>query len=369
MDEINRKIRYTLSMATKETILTTLKNASGFVSGEELAASCGVSRAAVWKAIRSLESEGWKIEAVQNRGYRLLSQPDVIDRNRIVEKLHELGCNVKNVFAFATIDSTNSEAKRRAAEVNAFRNSLGELTQKGRELHRTVFATDTQTAGRGRMGRPFVSPAGSGVYLTLLYAPRGGVKNPALLTAAAAVAVCRAIKKLYGLETQIKWVNDIFYNGKKVCGILTEGIANFETGIIEAAIVGLGINISGGESLPTVAGSLISSHTATASIPTRNEVIAQVVHEILTIYDAEEKENVQIPMQMIEEYQNRSLLTGREVMVNPTAGLKGKPYRVKVLSIDSEARLVVQCEDGTEQRLHSGEVSLHSENFVLSDLK
>ena len=363
-------------MSTKTVILTALKNASSFVSGEELASVCEVSRAAVWKAIRALESEGWKIEAVQNRGYRLVAKPDFIDRNRIVEDLHELGADVQNVYAFQTIDSTNSEAKRRAAEVNSFRNAIGELTAQGRSLHRTVFVADSQTAGRGRMGRAFVSPAGRGVYVTLLYAPKGGVKNPALLTAAAAVAVCRAIKKLYGLETQIKWVNDIFYNGKKVCGILTEGIANFESGIIEAAIVGLGINIQGGADLPKVAGALMADEADEASkgsassrsflqTPSRNDLIAHVINEILQIYDAEETENVQISMQMIQEYQERSLLIGREVQVNPTAGLEGKPYKAKVLSIDSEARLVVQCEDGTEKRLHSGEVSLHSENFVV----
>ncbi len=357
-------------MSTRNTILSTLKSSTDFVSGEELASLCQVSRAAVWKAIRALEADGWKMEAVQNRGYRLLSAPDVIDRNRIVERLHELGAGVQGVFTFQTIDSTNSEAKRRAAEVPSFRNALGDLTPKGRELHRTLFVADSQTAGRGRMGRPFVSPAGSGVYLTLLYAPKGGVKNPALLTAAAAVAVSRAIKKLYDLETKIKWVNDIFYCGKKVCGILTEGIANFETGIIEAAIVGLGINISSAENLPRVAGSLLEDKSddqnqQNFNRPSRNELIAQVVHEILLIYDAEEKEDAAIPMQMLKEYQDRSLLIGRNVLINPTAGMDGEPYRATVLSIDSQARLVVKLEDGSEKRLQSGEVSLHSDDFVV----
>ena len=360
---------------TKEKIASILNsslhadNEMEFISGEELAKRCNVSRAAVHKAICALREEGFCIEAVTNKGYSLKSFPDRLDSSLIedlvaqrIGQANNFSSKAVQVFAFKEIDSTNLEAKRRTAD---------------KELHRVVFAAEKQTAGRGRLGRVFVSPADSGVYFSLVYRPAGGVKNPAFLTAAAAVAVSRAVKQLYNWECKIKWVNDVFLEGKKISGILTEGVANFETGTIDSALVGIGINVRncGFEGkLAEVAGSIEEiiaenmdkQKKSSENLPkvSRNQLVAVVVSELLNIYDSYfcgDKKEVKNAM---DEYRARSLLTGMEVFVNPVAGLEGKVYRAKVLDVTDEAELLVQTEDGTTKKLFSGEVSLKSENFA-----
>lgn len=355
-------------MTTKEKIALILNstldsgNEADFISGEELAGRCNVSRAAVHKAVCALREQGFSVEAVTNKGYRLKGFPDRLDGSLIENLIAQKNPDTVRVFSFEEIDSTNLEAKRRTAD---------------KELHRVVFASERQTAGRGRMGRAFVSPANSGVYFSLVYRPAGGVKNPAFLTAAAAVAVSRAVKQLYDRECKIKWVNDVFLEGKKICGILTEGVANFETGTIDSAIVGIGINVrnSGFEGkLAEVAGSIEEIIAEEAekqkdspkNLPkvSRNQLVAAVIAELLGIYDSYFCGDQKAVKTAMDEYRKRSLLTGMDVFVNPVAGLEGEVYRAKVLDITDEAELLVQTEDGTAKKLFSGEVSLKSENFA-----
>ena len=356
-------------MSTKATILSTLQSATTFVSGEALATACGVSRTSVWKAIKALEKDGYRISGVSNRGYRLEEAPDVIDGGAIATELAALGVSGCAVSAFAAIDSTLSESKRQCATVSAFRTADGTLTADGARLHRSLIVAGQQTAGRGRLGRPFVSPARSGVYFTVIYAPKGGVTNPALLTAAAAVAVARAVDALFGTAAKIKWVNDVFLGGKKISGILTEGVANFETGRIEAANVGIGINVRDmgftGE-LAAIAGSIQEAavdKTQAARI-SRNRLVARVVAELLGFYDALEGGDSATVSAMLADYRARSCVIGATVTVNPAAGLQGQPYQATVLDIADDASLVVRLADGTQRALQSGEVSLHSASFV-----
>ncbi|MBQ4378417.1 MAG: biotin--[Treponema sp.] len=360
-------------MSTKEKILNELKSlpAGEFVSGEELAASCSVSRAAIWKAIRSLENEGYKIEAVTNRGYRIMECPDKLDSEIISSYLAENDIFLKHIFIFEEIDSTNTEAKRRACEAGAFRNSEGELTESGQNLHPALFVSECQTGGKGRLGRTFVSPKDSGVYFSLLYSPKGGIKNPALYTAAASVAVSKAVQKLYGEKCGIKWVNDVFLAEKKISGILVEGIANFETGSIDAAIVGIGINIRKNPELTgeitKIAGSIEEaklSKNEEFPVISKNILVAEVVKNLVKFYEAFESGEESLKKEMIEEYRQRSILTGRAVTVNPVAGGNGRVYKAKVLGISEEIKLIVETENGEKIELNSGEVSLHSYDFV-----
>ena len=360
-------------MATKNSVLqalTSLKDGE-FLSGEELASSCSVSRTAIWKAIKSLEDDGYKIEAVTNRGYRILSAPDKLDAKIISSFLTNYGDYKLQFFTFDEIDSTNSEAKRYAASVGAFRDAAGNLTEKGKSAHLSLFAAETQTGGKGRLGRTFVSPKDCGVYFSLLYSPRGGVKNPALYTAAAAVSVARAVKKLYGEDSSIKWVNDVFLAGKKICGILVEGIANFETGCIDAAVVGIGINIRKNPALEgeitKIAGSIEEAKSLKGEkMPniSKNDLIAEVVRNLIEFYGAFENSDEKIKSEMIQEYRALSMLTGQSVNVNPVAGTNGESYKATVKDVDEEMRLVVQTESGEIRKLSSGEVSLHSYDFV-----
>ena len=362
-------------MTTKETALALL-GGNGFVSGESLAKECAVSRAAVNKAIKALRDDGYSIEAVTNKGYRLVSEPDRISEDAIRQAMESMGANPGEITVFDRIDSTNTEAKRRCASSGAFRLENGTLTGNGAKLHRSLLVAGAQTAGRGRMGRVFSSPANSGIYFTLVYSPKNGITNPALLTAAAAVAVSESIDGLYALSgeyaTRIKWVNDVFlpageYSQKKIAGILTEGISNFETGTIESAIVGIGINVrNGGFSgeLSKIAGSVedILKERGRTETASRNAIVANVAGRLLSIYDR--MDNGTPDGKMMETYKAKSMLVGKKVRVNPAAGLEGESYEAEVLDITDQAELVVKDGGGKTHTLSSGEVSLHSYDFV-----
>lgn len=364
-------------MTTKENVLSALSSLRDgeFLSGEELASSCSVSRAAIWKSIKSLEEEGFKIEAVTNRGYRILSRPDKLSASQIEEYLLKNDISGLHAYIFPEIDSTNSEAKRRAVETGSFRDAAGNFTEKGKSAHLSLFAAETQTGGKGRLGRTFVSPKDCGVYFSLLYSPRGGVKNPALYTAAAAVSVARAVEKLYGEKSSIKWVNDVFLAGKKICGILVEGIANFETGSIDAAVVGIGINIKKNPLLEGEITKIIGSIEEAKSLKnenmpnlSKNNLIAETVRNLIELYGAFENDDEKLKSEkiyeLIHEYRSLSMLSGQTVTVNPVAGTSSESYKAIVKDIDEEMRLVVQTESGEIRKLNSGEVSLHSYDFI-----
>ena len=213
------------TVTTKERLLTLLETRRGsFLSGEEAAKELAVSRAAVCKAVKALRQAGYPIDAVTNRGYRLSEQGDVLSAQGIAKYLNpELRPLVEK-----TLDSTNA-AVRRLAEQGA---------PEG-----TVVLAGSQTQGRGRYGRTFYSPEDTGVYLSLLLRPAGDPQQTVLLTAAAAAAMCQAMEALGVENPQIKWVNDIFLSGRKVCGILCEASFSLETGAPEYVVVGAGINV------------------------------------------------------------------------------------------------------------------------------
>lgn len=331
--------------------LSSVKSDDGFISGQKLAEECGVSRTAVWKAVRSLIAQGMNIEAVTNRGYHLAGYGEDLNGDAVAALL--LPEFPATVIVYKTLDSTNTEAKRRYLQYGSIK------------VHKTVIIAEQQTAGKGRLGRAFYSPAGSGIYLSILYSPSGGVIKPARMTAAAAVAVCRTLDTLYGIETGIKWVNDIFAGGKKICGILTEGVSNFETGLIETAIVGIGVNISDGENgfpedIAGVAGSVLGNRTGNV---TRNMLAAGIIKEVLRIYDAQDRGNIAEMETVMQEYRNKSCIIGTMVDIYPVAGSSAAAYKARVLDIDNEARLVVCDDRGERQVLQSGEISLRSGNF------
>lgn len=344
-------------MATKDEVLQKLQeNKGAAVSGEDLAALCGVSRAAIWKAVKSLREEGCLIEGTTNGGYKLTAS-DVLSAellSRYIQKNYpELAeCRIE---CFKEIDSTNTYAKRKLSEAGNLRESDGTLTEAGKKWHKTLIVAESQSAGRGRLGRQFYSPQKSGIYLTAVYAPENGITKPAALTAATAVATCRAIRKLFGIECQIKWINDIFYNAKKICGILVEGFTNFETGTIESAIVGIGINILQDAKMPDeiakIAGGIVNG--ISISNVSRGEIAAEVACQVLKIYEEDFSE-------VLKEYKALNFLIGQTVQVFPVIGDESKAYSALVKDIDENAALIVQTDSGELKHLNSGEVSLKS---------
>ncbi len=213
-------------MTTKDQVLQLLRQAQGDLSGEQLSQQLGLSRAAVWKAVRSLRAEGYAITATTNRGYRLTAQPDVLTQERVCAFLgaHPWSAHV-NVCQ--SVDSTNRMARQLAAQ--------------GAPAGTSVIA-DRQTAGRGRRGRSFYSPAGEGLYLSVVLRPHALPEQIMNLTALVAVAAADAIEEVCGARPGIKWTNDLVFGTKKLVGILTELSVIAETREVEYVVVGIGIN-------------------------------------------------------------------------------------------------------------------------------
>ena len=346
-------------MTTKQKVFELLsQNKGSYLSGEKLAQECGVSRAAIWKAVKAIREDGFVVDGTNNNGYTLSvnSGADVLSK-AVLE--YELG-QVYPEFAgnriecFETIDSTNTYAKKLAA-------------QDAVKYHHAIITAETQTSGRGRIGRTFESPAGTGVYLSLIITPKGGITQPAVITVSAAVAVCRAIKKLYGVQPAIKWINDIFIQNdgvfKKAVGILTEGITNFETGLIESAVIGIGVNIKPSADIKKsmakdIAGFLteaprIDDKAQPATPPSRARFIAQIAGEVFKILDE--------PLaDIICEYKSLMFMLGQTLTIHPIIGDDRTTYTAKAIDIDKNAGLVVELKDGTKKVLSSGEVTLHS---------
>ncbi|MEG1242997.1 MAG: biotin--[acetyl-CoA-carboxylase] ligase [Oscillospiraceae bacterium] len=319
-------------MSTKTDILTILENQrESFLSGQELAEQLNISRNSVWKAIKSLQEDGHSIHAVQNKGYRLDENSDLLSeegiRLHLPEELKSIGISV-----FKTLDSTNTQAKKLALEGAP---------------HGTVILGEEQTAGRGRFGKGFVSPPSGGLYMSIILKPTAETAEPQLITVAAAVAACRAIEKESGLTPQIKWVNDLYLNGKKICGILSEAVADFESGTIESIVVGIGINCttkpeSFPKALREIAGSLDAKGLS------RNRLAADIIGDILSGF-----QDLKNP-RLMEEYRRRSLMLGREISFERD----GETMSALVTGINDMGNLLVRRHDGTELVLLGGEVSL-----------
>lgn len=252
----------------KEEILRLLRSADGYISGQELCNRFGVSRTAVWKAINQLKEAGYEIEAQQNKGYRLKAAPDLMTEAEIKSLLHT-DWVAKEVLYFDTIDSTNTKAQ--------------ELAEKGYPSG-TLVVADKQESGKGRRGRSWVSPSGTGIFMTLMIKPDINPNNASMLTLVAALAVAKAITSVTGEEAMIKWPNDIVVNGKKVCGILTEMNAQFD--YINHIVVGIGINVHN-ESFPEEISQMASSLMIEAGGKRfhRAQIIAETMSYFEQYYD------------------------------------------------------------------------------------
>ena len=238
-------------MTTKSNVLEALeKNRGSFISGADLAKQCGVSRNAVWKAITELKKDGYEIASVSNKGYSLSECSDIISGEGISLYLDEkLGCNV---IVFDEIDSTNTEAKRML------------ISDGSSLLHGTVIIARTQTSGRGHEGKGFDSPEG-GIYLSVILEPKKYKKKN--VTEHVSKAVKKSLEDSLGMNLTVKKHSALYQGRTKICGILSEGILDLETGIYSNYIIGIGIRTD--------------SLKQSAPI-TRNELIAKVVTGILS---------------------------------------------------------------------------------------
>lgn len=319
-------------MKLKEKILSLLneKNTE-FVSGQYLAEVCNISRNAVWKAVNSLRKEGYNIYAVQNKGY-------VLDNSSMFtgEIIKSYLKSPYKIEYIPTVTSTNDIAM--------------EYAKKGLQED-IVIVSNCQTAGRGRKGRKFYSPENAGTYFSILLRPNMHFSESLYITTAAAAAVTEAIKQLYNIDTEIKWVNDIYYNGKKICGILTEAHIDMESGIIDYAVLGIGINVfepeeSYHKDIKNIAGAAFCRNMFDNKI--RCEITAKVIDIFYEYY-----KNLST-MTFLNTYKSRSFLTGKNITVEKN-GIIQKAF---VKDIDDKCRLSVVFENGIEENLSSCEVNL-----------
>lgn len=322
-------------MTAKEKLIRLLEdNAGEHLSGEELAAKLGVTRNAVWKAVKALQDEGYQIDAVPNRGYRLAADSDVISAPGIMKYLKGGAAPEPNIEVYKNVSSTNTVLREKA--------SAGAPAG-------TVVVAARQSGGRGRMGRGFYSPADTGIYISLLLRPELAAEQAVLITTMAAVAVCKAIESAANAEPEIKWVNDVFLNGKKICGILTEAAFDMESGALEYAVLGVGINAyapAGGfpEALKDVAGYVFPARERDL----RNRLAAQFLNEFFDLYARPDQR------EFVDEYRRRSMVTGKRISVISA----GEPRQATAIAIDDDCRLRVRYDDGQEQLLSSGEISI-----------
>jgi len=333
----------------KYSVAKLLKDAAPrYVSGGDIARRFNVTRAAVWKCIEELREEGYIIEASTRKGYRLVSMQDCLNAFEIQNGLNTSVVGRSVVF-LNSIDSTNSYAKRLALE--------------GAENGTVVVAAE-QTMGRGRLGRSWESPAGKGIYMSVLLKPDVEPYETPVLTLAAAVAVSDAIKEATGLDTGIKWPNDLVIDGKKVCGILFEMMS--EADRVSNVILGIGINYSQEpEDFPAeLKDRAISLKTASekGAVPPCTTPGSMPEFSRLSVIRAVLKQlDIVVRMvingrtdEVLAMWKDKSVTLGREVSFT----LKGVQYSGVATDITGDGKLLVECSDGVRRELLSGEVSV-----------
>lgn len=328
-------------MSTRSDFLRLLSdNAGEYVSGEKIGEILGVSRAAVSKACASLRKDGYDIESATNKGYMLAKHGNTLLKTGI-DAFVKVPCSV---MVYDVTGSTNELAK--TADLDEC------LSESGKSLPVVIIA-DKQTAGKGRLGRKFESPAGTGLYMSFAFRPEFDISRSLFVTMASAVGTCRAIEKVTGKHADIKWVNDLFYNGKKICGILTEAQSDFETGNIDRLITGIGVNCFPGSFPPEVAHIAGSLADRTDDF-SRERLAAEMINEILPLITKPDAAS------FMDEYRRKCFILGKTIKVHPH--YNDCSTRAEALSIDGTGGLVVRYLDGekagTEETLRTGEISI-----------
>lgn len=320
----------------KTDVLTLLKKHNPeFLSGQEICNKMGVSRTAVWKHVESLREEGYSIEAVPRSGYRLLESPDYLYEQEILYGLSTDSIG-KNIIYFENTASTNQEARQLAS---------------GGVPHGTLVVAEEQNKGKGRLGREWFSPKGAGIWCTLVLRPDISPVEAPPVTMLAAVAASVSVEKITGVRLGIKWPNDLLYEGKKVCGVLTEMNADMDK--VSYLLVGIGINVN----IDTTDFSEELRDTATSlkiiknNKVSRKEILKQFLLEFECFYKQWLGSGFE---QVLEEWKKRSVSLNRPVLVSTSKEL----WEGWAEDVDSEGGLLLRLKDGSIKRFIYGEVTL-----------
>ncbi len=324
-------------MSTRTDLLRLLSENTGtYLSGQKIGEQLQVSRNAVWKAMQQLKNEGYHIESKPSTGYRLRSKSNMLTADAITGLLR-YPCDLQ---VFDTVDSTNNVAK--------------EVPIADKPV---MIIANKQTAGRGRLGRSFESPAGTGLYMTVALRPDFDLNKSLYVTMAAAVAVSRAAETAAGVKTRIKWVNDVFYQSKKICGILTEAQTSFENGSIDRLVIGIGVNCFPG-SFPPELDHIAGCLSRTKNSFSRAELAAEIYNQLMDILSTDLTRK-----DFLREYRTRCFILGKNITVHPNLSEIG--IRARAIDIDDNGGLVVEYLEGRKNRqietLTTGEISIRVE--------
>ena len=318
----------------KTKILKVLRGTKDYISGQELCEQLGVSRTAVWKYMKQLKEEGYEIQAVQNKGYRLVEVPDVLGESEIKSRMNTRWAG-REVYFYEEIDSTNTQAKR--------------LAEEG-AVSGTLVVSDCQTKGKGRRGRVWESPKGTALYMTLMIRPQIRPERASMLTLVIGLSVVQAIRNVLKVEVGIKWPNDVVLNKKKLVGILTE--MNAQMDYIEYLLLGVGINANTKEFPPEIQDKATSLQIELGYPVNRAELVAETMKCFENYYEIFEK--TQDLSGLMEAYQ--------EVLVNynqPVRVLEpGNEYSGIARGINELGELLVERENGVVETVYAGEVSV-----------
>lgn len=318
----------------KNEVLKILLSNNIHVSGQDISESLGVSRTAVWKAISALKKDGYNIESVNNKGYLLLAKSDILNQVEIEQNINSYKLsNAPQIIYLDEVDSTNNYARLMADKINSD----------------FLVVADMQTLGKGRMGRSWSSPAGTGIFMSLCIKPEIAVEKASMITLVTAISICDAIEELYPISSTIKWPNDIVINSKKISGILTEMSSDMDG--IKYIISGMGINVNNKEFPDDIKDMASSLLLETGILMDRAKLIAAVMYHFYR--------NMNIFLKtcdmsgLKENYEKHLANIGKDVNILDPKG----SYQAVALGIDETGALLVNAE-GKIKRIISGEVSV-----------
>lgn len=315
-------------------ILELLRRQEGFLSGEDIGRELSITRAVVWKGIKKLREEGYEIEAVTNRGYRL-TNPETMYNKRELEQGLKTKTMGQSIYFYEETDTTNNRARELALEG----------APEG-----TLVVAEKQTAGRGRRGKVWESPLGTGIWMSLVLRPQIAPAEASVLTLLCGLATAEAIEAETGLSAGIKWPNDILINGKKAVGILTE--MDCEMSEVHFVIPGIGINVNTASFPPEIAEIATSLYLECGKTVSRRRLVHKVLERLEEHYETFLRTGSFAAM--LEDYRKHCITLGKEVHV-----LGREPFFAEALDITPEGELLVRrADNGKEEVVFSGEVSI-----------
>lgn len=315
-------------------ILELLRRQEGFLSGEDIGRELSITRAAVWKGIKKLREEGYEIEAVTNRGYRL-TNPETMYNKRELEQGLKTKTMGQTIYFYEETDTTNNRARELALEG----------APEG-----TLVVAEKQTAGRGRRGKAWESPLGTGIWMSLVLRPQIRPAEASVLTLLCGLATAEAIEAETGLSAGIKWPNDILINGKKAVGILTE--MDCEMSQVHFVIPGIGINVNTASFPPEIADIATSLYLECGKTVSRRRLVHKVLERLEEHYETFLRTGSFTAM--LEDYRKHCITLNKEVHV-----LGREPFFAEALDITPEGELLVRrADNGKEEVVFSGEVSI-----------